>query len=140
MGSIFSVCRRRNDKQIPKDLIKIGEAEISETTLVKTLRTGSWIELVKLLGSTKNVFNLFGTKFERDMLIRVSDRLCSERLLVVPLTDLARCIPSEKGSLDKKYDAVRKICEWLFCDKETYRKVYVAPLRKKLSWRYTKKI
>lgn len=125
MGNLLTLCRSKRKIKT----IKIRGVDFDENLIINALYKLSWPDLMKAFKSHKNLLALFGTKYEHQMLVRVTQRLCSERLFKTLMTDLVWSMPTEHGSLDRKYNAVAKICLHIGCNKESYRKRYLRYMR-----------
>lgn len=107
------------------------------------------LENFEFYGSYKDLLCLFNTSIERDMLALYSKQLKADKQVLIAskmLTDefgdkphhmeislAAKWAPTEGCSHDRKYKAVSKFAKVLSCDKKSYRKEYLVPLRSYLN-------
>tara|TARA_Y100000385_G_C13099650_1_gene643658 strand:+ start:2034 stop:3443 length:1410 start_codon:yes stop_codon:yes gene_type:complete len=72
-------------------------------------------------------------KYQNDIVRITGEKLVEDRLAMLlnqPVSLCAKWCPSEKDSLDRRYNLVRTLCKAMSWNKATYRKEYLTPLRK----------
>lgn len=87
---------------------------------------------IPTFGTYKDLSCLFGTKYEIKILRFIADTLKSDLNLSKenkPITLCAKWVPTEKSSLDRKYNIVNKLCSLLEVSKKQFRSQYLTPLR-----------
>jgi hypothetical protein len=95
------------------------------------------LRLVPFFGRFKDLLIFLSTPLETPMLVIYTDQLRTDAsLLSTPnvkhITLAAKYAPSEGGSYDRNHQAVAKFAKTLGCDKKTYRKEWLVPLRKQI--------
>ena len=103
--------------------------EKDEATLIQNL------EHIPFYGRWKDLYIFFGTRIEDEMLDEFVAQLWKDKqsLSLSSISLAAKYAPSEGSSIDRKYNAVEKLCAFLEVTKKSYRQQFLAPLRKHLN-------
>lgn len=79
-----------------------------------------------------DIFVLFNTQLEEFCVDLLVDTIKKDNVSKDSVTLLAKWLPSENNSTDKKYKITKKICEKMKITPRIFRKKYLTPLRKKI--------
>lgn len=103
------------------------------------------LENVPEFGTYKDLLYLMGTRLEHNVLVFFAQKLQQDKNILendlykattsgVPknISYAAKWAPSQRGSYDKKFKAVSKLCKILGINNKKYRAEYLTPLRKHL--------
>jgi hypothetical protein len=94
------------------------------------------LHLLPEYGSYKDFLYLLGTEMELPALQYLVDQFVTDIILYnenKKISLVAKWLPTEGSSFDRKYDVVNKICSLLSITKMEYRKFWLVPLRKHLN-------